>query len=928
MILAVCFIFTGATSAAPETQPDLRAHVIVGMIPNTQFAVTYDDSLLSSNPIESDELGVLTFSTNEDLEGSPVTIWIGTPAPPEISDVTTCAVSDTYALICWNTDRPATSQVEFGTTDFYGSTTNPVGGKTTIHSVYISPLEPETTYHYRTISTDSFGNTTKSGDHTVITDAPHLRIGSFGPSDATTHSITVNWTTNEAADSRVVYGLDHFYGSATPLDPEFVSEHSVVIDGLQPGTTYHFRAWSTDDDGQTAVSVDGTATTQTSDLQIFSVAVIDTTSLTATVSWNTTVAATAVVEYGLTPDYGMSVELSDYFEAYNLAVLIDLAPETAYHYRIVCTSVGGDQVMTPDMTFETKPPGHPDDLIFFKIMPKQVGWNHAVIGWITNIPATSIVEYGTTPECESEISNSDYVTGHAILLEELDETATYYYRVRSVTEAGIPGVSDVGTFTTILSPLDITDLGSELGVGFVTLTWTTNRPSDSRVEYGLDESYGDVTPLFPELVTDHSITVDELLPDEVYHFRAWSIDDHGFVAGSQDLVATVPVPELIVESVVVSDTTDVSAVLSWTTSHPAWCRVEYGVESAFDLATDDEQSTVTVHAIELLDLLPSTNYGFRIVATDGYGQETTSDVYSFETRSPGFQNPLEIADVDVFELGPTYARVSWTTDRPATSEVQFGTSSDYSSSVFDATFVTEHELLLTGLDPATEYHFGVFSESMDGAPASSGDGTFETPEAGDYNAPSVPQALNVTPDTGTLIVAWAECADPDLAGYRLYRRSGTDTTMTLLAEVSSGVLEYGDESAIDGVRYGYAVSAVDESENESERSVIVEAVAGAGTAPRLWVFPNPITDGTTLRVCPPISLQQSRGDEPWEYSVRIYDAAGRLVRAVARGWSSEPAVDVHWDAEDTRGQFASSGVYFCEITVAGRSARSKLIVIR
>ncbi len=928
MILALCSAFTGAASADPATQPDVRAHVIVGMTPDTQFAVTCDDSLLYPNPVESDEFGILTFATDEDLDGSPVTIWIGTPAPPEISGVETCAVSDTYALVCWNTDRPATSQVEFGTTGSYGSIMNPIGGMTTIHSTYVFPLEPETTYHYRVISTDAFGNTTKSGDYTVFTDAPHLRIGSFEASDLTTHSITVNWTTNEPADSRVVYGLDHFYGSATPLDPEFVTEHSVMVDGLQPGTTYHFRAWSTDGDGQTAVSADGVASTQASDLQIFGVTVVDTTSLTATVSWNTTVAATAVVEYGLTPDYGMSVELTDYFEAYNLAVLIDLSPETIYHYRVVCTSFGGDQIMTPDQVFETKPAGHPDDLIFFKVMPKQVSWNSAVIGWITNIPATSIVEYGTTPEYGLEVSTSEYVTCHAVLLEGLDETATYYYRVRSVTEAGIPGVSDEGTFTTILSPLEITDLRSEPDLGFITLNWTTNRPSDSRVEYGLDESYGDVTPLFPELFTDHSITVEGLLPGETYHFRAWSIDSLGFVAVSQDHVAAVSAPELIVASVAASDTTDTAVALSWTTSHPAWCHVEYGIDLAFDLATGDGADAVTAHSAALLGLLPSTSYDFRIVATDGYGQETVSDVYSFETRAPGFQNPLEIDDLEISEIGPTYARVSWITDSPATSEVRFGTSPDYSSSVFDPAFVTEHELLLTGLNPETQYHFRVFCEDPNGALASSDDGTFETLEAADYSAPSVPQALVVTPGAGILTVGWAECDDPDLAAYRLYRRSGADTVMALLTEVSSGVLEFGDGSTIDGVQYGYAVSAVDESGNESERSAVVEIVAGIGTAPRLWIFPNPITDGTTLRICPPASQGQSREDESWDYEVRIYDASGRLVQMVARGRSSEPMANVYWNAEDARGEFASSGVYFCEVIVAGRSVRSKLIVIR
>ncbi len=59
-----------------------------------------------------------------------------------------------------------------------------------------------------------------------------------------------------------------------------------------------------------------------------------------------------------------------------------------------------------------------------------------------------------------------------------------------------------------------------------TVTWTTDEPSDSRLEHGLTAGYGstayDATP-----VTAHSLTVTGLSPSTEYHFRAGSTDPCG-----------------------------------------------------------------------------------------------------------------------------------------------------------------------------------------------------------------------------------------------------------------------------------------------------------------------------------------------------------------------------------------------------------------
>ena len=92
--------------------------------------------------------------------------------PAIISAVSSSGVTTTSANIAWTTNEPADSQVEFGTSTAYGSTTPLNTTLTLSHSVALSSLLPATTYHYRVISVDRGGNVTQSADFTFVTAAP------------------------------------------------------------------------------------------------------------------------------------------------------------------------------------------------------------------------------------------------------------------------------------------------------------------------------------------------------------------------------------------------------------------------------------------------------------------------------------------------------------------------------------------------------------------------------------------------------------------------------------------------------------------------------------------------------------------------------------------------------------------------------------
>jgi len=924
LTLLVVLLQSPPAPALPTVQPGVNAHVIVGMTPNSSFHVTCDENPLYDDPVQSDGLGILDFVTPEDMEGSPAIIWVGVPAAPVISNVRTCTVGDTTALVCWNTDRPATSSVDYGLTSSYGMNASNAGGVTTTHFIRINGLTAETFYHFRVTSTDAFGNTSRSRDEIFVTDPPHLRISNIRIEELKAHCLTLAWTTNKLSDSRAVYGLDELCGNATPLDPELVDEHSVLIDGLTPGATYHMRAWSTDPEGQVAISTEMLATTLMSNLEITDVAVVDTTSVTATIRWKTAVDAVSSIEYGETEAYGLVLEVDEPYCTDHYAVVTDLEQETDHHFRIRCEDATGDIVSSDDHVFRTKHPSE-DHLELYKILPKHIGTDEAIIGWMSNLPASSQVEYGLTDQYGLEVFDGAYLTSHALDLSGLEENTTYHYRVTSETEFGLTSVSDDATFTTWLSPLEISDFEIVPGVSSLTVNWTTNRPSDSRVEYGEDTSYGSVTPLSPELVTEHSVLIDELMPGELYHVRAWSIDDWGHATSSGDHQAATLPPALDIYSIAVTDIGITTARVEFQTSNPARCLVEYGFGDSLALATEEEPDPVVSHGFDLEGLVPGASHVYRVVATDVFGQMTVSDVASFETRPVEIQVPPSITGLTVHGVSATTARLAWTTDRPATSEVQYGLTPDYSSSVYDPAMTTDHEIILSGLDLQSLYHYRVASEDGDGLRTETDDATFSIIDAGDGVPPATPELPEVVGADGGLRIALPQSPDPSVVAHRVYRRAESDLFFEMLAEIPLPESSYTDETTVDGMAYEYTISAVDLWGAESDRSAPTSGIAGAGETTRMWVYPNPIRESATLRIAAPLSA--TRGGS-WDYTVRIYDAAGRLTRALSGQGVQEAVKSVSWNTRNERGRGVASGVYFCEVTAAGSHTRAKLIVIR
>ena len=172
--------------------------------------------------------------------------------PPPISGVSATSIGQSTATIVWTTDEPADSQVRYGTTTAYGSTTPLDTTMVTSHSVALSGLSPGTLYHYLVKSKDAAGNLASSADFvfTTASETTPPVISGVSATSITPTTATIVWKTNEPADSQVEYGITTAYGASTALDTTKVTSHSVVLSGLRERTRYHYRVRSRDAAGQ------------------------------------------------------------------------------------------------------------------------------------------------------------------------------------------------------------------------------------------------------------------------------------------------------------------------------------------------------------------------------------------------------------------------------------------------------------------------------------------------------------------------------------------------------------------------------------------------------------------------------------------------------------------------------------------------------
>jgi hypothetical protein len=157
---------------------------------------------------------------------APVNVTVINNPPPVIASVSASGLSLSGATIAWTTNMPADTQVEYGPTVAYGSSTVLNPSLLVSHAQILSGLTPGTLYHYRVKSRSAAGILASSGDFIFATLAgadpsliAHLRFDegagttaadASGRGNAGTLTNGATWTAGRAGQAASLDGVNDY----------------------------------------------------------------------------------------------------------------------------------------------------------------------------------------------------------------------------------------------------------------------------------------------------------------------------------------------------------------------------------------------------------------------------------------------------------------------------------------------------------------------------------------------------------------------------------------------------------------------------------------------------------------------------------------------------------------------------------------------
>ena len=157
------------------------------------------------------------------------------------------------------------------------------------------------------------------------------------------------------------------------------------------------------------------------------------------------------------------------------------------------------------------------------------------------------------------------------------------------------------------------------------------------------------------------------------------------------------------------------ANVSWTTDEAADTQVEYGTTTAYGLSTSLNASLTTSHTQVVSGLNAGVTYHYRVKSRDAAGNLRTSNDQTFSTSAAADTTAPVISNIAVSSVNQNGADVSWTTDEPADTQVEYGTTTAYGlSTSLNASLTTSHTQVVSGLNAGVTYHYRVKSRDAAG----------------------------------------------------------------------------------------------------------------------------------------------------------------------------------------------------------------------
>ncbi len=289
---------------------------------------------------------------------------------------------------------------------------------------------------------------------------------------AETTSAIVKWTTDREASSEVFFSPADSY---TPGQYQFsqvstgnnTTDHEVRIIGLEPYTEYHFQVKSKDMYGIAGESRDFTFRTKASLPDIKNLRIVKVEENSATLAWDTTVPAKALIEYqDLTTGSQNSIGRPTLASTHQMRIA-DLTLGTRYVAFVIAENAGGDRVKSNPITFvtvkDTAPPIISNVTNESTLFPGGESRIQTIIEWLTDEPAHCALTYqegiaGGVEPTTIESDESGYTAQHVEVIVEFAPATVYQFWLECNDEAGNKVTSDNFVLFTPIQEKSIIDI--------------------------------------------------------------------------------------------------------------------------------------------------------------------------------------------------------------------------------------------------------------------------------------------------------------------------------------------------------------------------------------------------------------------------------------------------------------------------------------
>jgi phosphodiesterase/alkaline phosphatase D-like protein len=722
----------------------------------------------------------VTFHTRRNPDTEPPQKVVG----PELVEVT-----PTRALLQVGFNEPVELEVRYSVhADLSGAMMRTLATRQKSHAVELVGLERETHYYVRLLARDAVGLEGELLQTELVTPlkedgTPPRFVAMPVAIEVLSSSARVGFAVDEPVTAELVVSSNADLSDPLPVvrSTERSREQELRVSGLQPRRTYYFRVVATNGGGQTAVGGGDFKTTVDRPKLTPRIVVgpsqrtVEDRSVTLYLRANKPSVPTVSYRPANDPAGEERTETQTVLQKEHTLVLTNLEPATRYTYTAHLEDELGKVSSLRRGRFTTrkvadeKPPrmqGRPT--------VSRLRHDQATVFWRTNEAADSQVRVWADGQ-EWNVGDGASLRGHRLTVTNLEGGKEYSYQVSSTDGAGNgPTSSEVSYFTTPSSPdreaPQFTGRPIVKGRDFdsVVLSWSVDEPVSARLSYGetADFELGQEGRPGPE--SNWEWTLTGLQAETFYHVRI-SVDDarRNGPTVHEMTVETLAEPDRqspeIRQGPIAVATTQSEAVIEWTTDEPADGKVGYTWDGGSDDISDPEH--VLEHRMVVSGLTAGTTYSYTVSSQDiAQNPATVSGTGTFATKkAPDTTPPAITYGPSALDVTEHRATLFWTTDEPATSVVDYGTTTGYGGHLEFGELVQEHRVSLENLEPGAAYHFKVGSTDLAGLEVStdpwggklySVDHTFATQGQQDSDSPKFEQTPTVRWTNRTAVVRW------------------------------------------------------------------------------------------------------------------------------------------------------------------------------